>query len=244
MTAKNTKGKAQPSGTTTGNAAAKSSRNDALQVNQKADEREHLATAKAVVAPDFRHGVTVAQIMKPQMGSSDFAPGAGDYADAVQERANGAADGDLAFASRMLAAQAMTLDTIFTEMARRMALNMGEYLGATETYGRIAMKAQAQSRAALEALAKLHQPREQTVRHVHVNEGGQAVIADQFHHHTGGQNNGQSADQPHAAAASQSGECAALPSPDPLGNGVPISGGEGEPALPDARREGQRRTEG
>lgn len=114
------------------------------------------------------------------MGASDFAPGAGDYADAVQERANSAADGDLAFASRMLAAQAVTLDTIFTEMARRMALNMGEYLGATETYGRIAMKAQAQSRATLEALAKLHQPREQTVRHVHVNEGGQAAAANQI----------------------------------------------------------------
>ncbi|WP_443486836.1 hypothetical protein [Novosphingobium aerophilum] len=181
--------------------------------------------------------------MKPQMGASDFAPGAGDYADAVQERANRAAEGDLAFASRMLAAQAVTLDTIFTEMARRMALNMGEYLGATETYGRIAMKAQAQSRAALEALAKLHQPREQTVRHVHVNEGGQAVIADQFHHHTGGQQNGQSADQPHAAGAGQSGECAALPSPDPLGDGVPISGGEREPALSNARREGQRSAE-
>lgn len=225
-------------------APAKSSRNDALQVTQKPDEREHLATAKAIVAPDFRHGVIVSQIMKPQMGASDFAPGAGDYADAVQERANSAAEGDLAFASRMLAAQAVTLDTIFTEMARRMALNMGEYLGATETYGRIAMKAQAQSRATLEALAKLHQPREQTVRHVHVNEGGQAVIADQFHHHTGGQRNGQSADQPHAAGAGQSGECAALPSPDPLGNGVPISGGEGKPALSDARREGQRRAEG
>ena len=37
-----------------------------------------------------------------------------------------------------------------------MALNMGEYLGATETYSRIAMKAQAQSRAALEALARTY----------------------------------------------------------------------------------------
>lgn len=34
-------------------------------------------------------------------------------------------------------------------------------------------------RATLEALAKLDQPREQTVRHVHVdNRGGQAVIAE------------------------------------------------------------------
>jgi hypothetical protein len=123
-------------------------------------------------------------------------------------------------------------------MARRMALNMGEYLGATETYARIAMKAQAQSRATLEALAKLHQPREQTVRHVHVNEGGQAVVADQFHHHTGGQKNGQSSEQPHATGTGQSGECAALPRPDPLGSGVPIPGGKGKQAVQDARGQG------
>jgi hypothetical protein len=42
-----------------------------------------------------------------------------------------------------------------------------------------------------------------------------------------------------SALAGQFGECAAQPSPDPLGNGVPISGGEGESALSNARREGQ-----
>jgi hypothetical protein len=36
-----------------------------------------------------------------------------------------AVQGDLALASRMLIAQAMTLDSIFAETARRMAINMG-----------------------------------------------------------------------------------------------------------------------
>ena len=232
MTAKRAKTKRGPrSGATAKNASAESGPNNVLCVSQKQDEREHVATARAVIAPDFRHGLTVAQIMKPQMGTSDFAPGAGDYADAIQERADGAAKGDLAFASRMLAAQAMTLDTIFSEMARRLALNMGEYLGATETYGRIAMKAQAQSRATLEALAKLHQPREQTVKHVHVNEGGQAVVADHFH--TGGQEHGASVKQSDATYAT--GERAALPSPDQERDGVPIPGREREAAMSHAR---------
>ncbi len=235
MTATNTKTKAARRGKTAADSVApKSVPNDALSVPQMENEREHLATARAIMGPDFRHGVTAAQIMKAQFGGSKLAPGVGDYADAIQERADSAAKGDLAFASRMLAAQAMTLDTIFTEMARRMAMNMGEYLGATDTYARVAMKAQAQSRATLEALAKLHQPREQTVRHVHVNEGGQAVIADQFHHHTGGRENGQGVDQPHAQGACR----AALSSPDPFGNGVPVPSREGEPAMQDARREG------
>lgn len=160
--------------------------NNVLRVPKKDGEGENLATARVIMDPDFRHGMAVAQVLKAQFGNQDSSPGIGDYADALKEKANAAAEGDLAFASRMLAAQAITLDSIFGEMARRMALNMGEYLGATETYGRIAMKAQAQSRATLEALAKLHQPREQTGRHVHVNEGGQAIIADQFHNHAGG----------------------------------------------------------
>jgi hypothetical protein len=175
--------------------------NNALKVLKLDNEAESLATARVIMQSDFRHGIVAAQVLKSQFGSTDFAPGIGDYADAIGEKGDAAAKGDLAFASRMLAAQAITLDTIFGEMARRMALNTGEYLGATETYARIAMKAQAQSRATLEALAKLHQPREQTVRHVHVNEGAQAVIADQFHHHAGGHRNEESAKQPHATGA-------------------------------------------
>lgn len=60
-------------------------------------------------------------------------------------------------------------------------MNLGEYPQAMERYTRLALKAQGNCRATLEALAKLHQPREQTVKHVHVNEGGQAVVADHFH---------------------------------------------------------------
>lgn len=187
------------------------------------------------------------QLLKSHFSENVNAPGMGDFADARRDQGDKAANGDLEFASRMLAAQASTLDTIFAEMARRMACNMGEHLNATEIYARIALKAQSNSRATLEALAKLHQPREQTVRHVHVNEGGQAVIADQFHHHaqpsTGGQENGNPIGQPHApgAAGSEAAGCPALPSPDPCGEGVPIPGGEGQGAVPDARRQGQRR---
>jgi len=216
-------------------AAAPTEPNNALKVRKATEETEALATAKAILSPDFRHGMVVSRLMAPQMGSADSGPGLGDYGDAIGQNGDAAAKGDLAFASRMLAAQAVTLDTIFGEMARRMALNMGEYLGATETYGRIAMKAQAQSRATLEALAKLHQPREQTVRHVHVNEGGQAVIADQFHHHAGGQENGPICDQSHATGTT--GASPALLGADPFGNGVPIPSREGQEAMQDARRD-------
>lgn len=75
----------------------------------------------------------------------------------------------------------VTLESMLAELARRAANTMGEYINAAEHYGRLALKAQSNCRATLEALAKLHQPREQTVHHVPVNEGGQAVVADHFH---------------------------------------------------------------
>ncbi|WP_445191780.1 HGGxSTG domain-containing protein [Sphingomonas sp. Tas61C01] len=74
---------------------------------------------------------------------------------------------------------------MFTELAPRAATNMGEYPEASERYGRLAFKAQSNCRTTLNALAKLHQPREQTVRHVHVSEGGRAIVADHFHKHEG-----------------------------------------------------------
>lgn len=208
--------------------------NNTLAVRQTDDEDANIAAARALLSPDFRHAAAVSQVLKPYFGSMEGAPGIGDYADAIHERGKAATKNELAFVSRALAAQAVTLDTIFTEMARRMALNMGEYLGATDTYARIALKAQAQSRATLEALAKLHQPREQTVRHVHVNEGGQAVIADQFHHHEGGAENGKSIKQSHATGSA--GGSTALPGPDSLGNGVPIPSRQRKAPLQDSRR--------
>jgi hypothetical protein len=127
-----------------------------------------------------------------------------------------------------------SMDSMFTELARRTANNMGEYIDAAERYGRLALKAQSNSRATLEALAKLHQPREQTVRHVHVNEGGQAVVADHFHNHTGGNENVETVKQPHATRAA--GEGPALPSSDPLREGVPITSDKGQETVQDARR--------
>lgn len=150
--------------------------------------------------------------------------------------------GDLSHQKAMLAAQADALNSMFTEMARRAAANMGQYIAATETYMRLGLKAQAQCRATIEALDRLASGRVQTVKHVHVNEGGQAIVADQFHQHTGGKENGKSAEQPHATGTA--GESPTLPSPDALGQAVPIPGGEGQSPVPNARRQRQWRAKG
>ena len=71
------------------------------------------------------------------------------------------------------------------------------------------------------------------LRHVDVNEGGQAVIAENVN--TGGPENGKIDNQSVATATAGIGP--ALPSPDPFGSGVPIPSCERETAMQDARRE-------
>lgn len=65
---------------------------------------------------------------------------------------------DLTAAEQMLAAQAIALNAIFGEMARRAAMNMGEYIEATDRYLRLALKAQGQCRATVETLAAVKNP--------------------------------------------------------------------------------------
>lgn len=208
--------------------------NNALMIEQTADETGAQAMARKLLEPQLRHALTASAYAGKVLGSEHEGPGIMDFVDHVQKAAAKAEAGDLAVASRLLAAQAITLDSMFTELARRAALNMGEYINAAERYGRLALKAQSNCRGTIEALAKLHQPREQTVRHVHVNEGGQAVVADHFHHHARGQENAESIKQSHATGAA--GTSAALPRPNSFGNGMPIPGRKREAEVQDARR--------
>jgi hypothetical protein len=61
-----------------------------------------------------------------------------------------------------LTAQAVTLNAVFNEMARRAAFNMGQHIDATEKYMRLALKAQGQCRATVETLAEIKFPRSAT----------------------------------------------------------------------------------
>jgi len=80
--------------------------------------------------------------------------------------------GDLSGAETMLAAQAAALNAMFGELARRSALNMGEYLDASERYMRLALKAQGQCRATLETLAAIKNPPVVFARQANINNGG------------------------------------------------------------------------
>jgi hypothetical protein len=209
--------------------AAKSDPDKVLQLTTEPGEADGTRLAKLGLDPAANAMTTARLFTKGTFGELAITALYEEMGKAVAA----AKRGDLSRQRAMLAGQSFALNAIFTEMARRAALNMGEYVQTSERYMRLALKAQAQSRATVEALERLIGGREQTVKHVHVdNRGGQAVIADAVH--TGGGGFRENDEQPHATGAA--GASAALPCPDPIGDGVPIPSGEREAALSDARR--------
>lgn len=146
--------------------------------------------------------------------------------------------GNLNDLTDMLAAQAFTLDTMFSEYSRMAMCNLGQYPEAVDRYTHLAAKAQANCRATVETLARVKRDGKQTVKVIHVHEGGQAVVADTIN-----QGGGQSArNDGQAQAKMGDASLAALPGPDSSRDGVRLAF-DAERAVPDARRKEPRRAE-
>lgn len=174
---------------------------DRLDIERRTDEPIGRTLARSMLDPMVRHASLAGNFGEHVFGN-ERRSGIMETVTVLGQHLAMADKGDLTLASRILTSQAVSLDAIFTELARRSAMNMGQHLEARERYMRLALEAQSASRSTLKALARLHQTREQTVRHAHVNSGGQAVVADQFHHHAGGPENAESIEQSHATAIS------------------------------------------
>lgn len=126
-----------------------------------------------------------------------------DAIDVLRTGANTANAGNLSAAVTMLSSQAVALNAMFGELARRSALNMGEYIDASERYMRLALKAQGQCRATLETLAAIKNPPVVFARQANINNGGQQQV-----------NNGSPPVAEHSAracASARAGETASQP---------------------------------
>jgi hypothetical protein len=99
-----------------------------------------------------------------------------DLVASLRDQGDALSGGDFAGSVRMLSAQAVALNAMFSELARRAALNMGAHLGAMESYMRLALKAQSQSRATVETLAAIMSPPVVFARQANINNGGQQQV--------------------------------------------------------------------
>ena len=92
----------------------------------------------------------------------------------LRERVEKVQGGDMRPVEAMLFGQAVTLETIFTSLARRATSQ--EYLKQFQAYLGMALKAQAQCRATLEALAEIKNPRPVAfVKQANISGGHQQV---------------------------------------------------------------------
>jgi len=99
----------------------------------------------------------------------------------LTEHAGKIKGGDLARVEAMLGGQAAALNTMFAELARRGAVNMGEYIGAAETYLKLALRAQSQCRATLETLAAIKNPPVVFAKQANIAHGPQQVNNETAH---------------------------------------------------------------
>jgi hypothetical protein len=158
--------------TSTKTAAVDDVKANTLRAPALAGKSRERAIAELALNPVMANASTARTFAKSTYGTIDLT----ESLSVMREKAERVKAGDLTEAEVTLMAQAVALDAIFTELARRAALNMGEYMSATETYLRLALKAQSQCRATLETLAEIKNPRAVAfVKQANIAHGAQQV---------------------------------------------------------------------
>lgn len=132
--------------------------------------RERLL-AEVSLSSAMLNATTTGYFNKFVMGETDLT----ETISVMKEKVAKVNAGDLNALEATLTAQTVTLDAIFNEMARRAALNMGEYINAAETYMRLALKAQSQCARTIEVIANMKNPPIVYAKQMNVANGNQQV---------------------------------------------------------------------
>lgn len=143
-----------------------------LDVPCKPGQTEDRAVTDLMAQGVASNASLVLRYMQAEQGSLSLS----DMVASLNENGAAVNRGDMASAEKMLTAQAAALNAIFSELARRAALNMGDYLDATDRYMRLALKAQSQCRATVETLAEMKNPPVLFARQANINNGGQQQV--------------------------------------------------------------------
>ena len=141
----------------------------ATLLEKEAAERRAKQNAAMSIAPAFSAAGVVQSFSI--FGELDYV----ELVEQLTDQCRSVQRGDLTREEAILTAQAHSLDAIFASMARRAALNVGEYIGAAETYLKLALKAQSQCRATLETLATIKSPPVVFAKQANIAHGPQQV---------------------------------------------------------------------
>jgi hypothetical protein len=149
----------------------------------KATKAKKATPTPPATVPDKRmmkpHEIVLAPTIQSAVGIQAWGKFAGEVdlanlVDDLRERVVKVQDGNMQPVEAMLFGQAMTLETIFTSLALRATSQ--EYLKQFQTYLCLALKAQAQCRATLEALSEIKNPRPVLItRQANISGGAQQI---------------------------------------------------------------------
>ena len=145
---------------------------DAVSIQRETpDETDAAAVARTILRPSVGAAITT-KAFSHVIGADLEIPA---LVDALSEQCAKASRGDLARAEALLTVQAHTLDAIFNRLAIRAADNIGHYPETVERYLKLALRAQSQCRATLEALAVIKNPPVVFARQANIAHGPQQV---------------------------------------------------------------------
>ena len=94
---------------------------------------------------------------------------------ALHEQIAAVDNGSMRGPESLLVAQMYALNSMFSELSRRAALNMGEFPRTAELYLRLALKAQSQCRATAETISLIKNPQTIFAKQANIAQGHQQV---------------------------------------------------------------------
>ncbi len=146
-------------------------------------ENKHRKLSEMKLSSTMQNAITVQSFSKPIVGQIDLT----EAIVVMKEKADKINEGDLSELESTLCAQAVSLNAIFGNMARRSA--MSDNLRHMETNMRLALKAQAQCARTIEAIAVIKNPPVVYAKQANIAQGHQQVNNGCNHHVDGGNTN-------------------------------------------------------
>ena len=143
-----------------------------LTVTIPKDGNRDKALAHSGLNPAVKAAALSNSLVSPMIGTNSVM----GSLEALQELIAEVQSGDLRQADAMMVAQAYTLDSLFMDLLRRWQLNTSHNHQISESYLRLALKAQSQARTTWESLAAVKYPNSPTfVRQANFANGPQQI---------------------------------------------------------------------
>ena len=140
-----------------------------LKVTADKSKSNQRLMAEIQLSPNLVNALVTQSFLKKITGEMDLT----EAVAIMKEKSKKIADGDLSELESTLTAQVISLNTIFTVLAKR--ANTCEYLNQMETNLRLALKAQAQCAKTVEVLASMKNPPIVFAKQANIAQGHQQI---------------------------------------------------------------------